>query len=64
MSALDDYVASFAGETGYLNWAAFGPLAPAVRSAMHDAVEVMGGYSPREHATVTVAVLPPPVIFL
>ena len=53
MSALDDYLASFTGETGYLNWAAFGPLAPAVRSAMHDAVEVMGGYSPREHATVT-----------
>ena len=56
MSALDEYLASFAGETGYLNWAAFGPLAPAVRSATQDAVEVLGGFSMREHQSVTARV--------
>ncbi|MDT0156615.1 aminotransferase class V-fold PLP-dependent enzyme [Microbacterium sp. ARD32] len=52
MSALEEYIASFAGETGYLNWAAFGPLSPEVRTSMHEAVEVIGGYDPREHLAV------------
>jgi len=52
MSALDEYLASFAGETGYLNWAAFGPLSPAVRSATRDAVDVLGGFRPGDHEAV------------
>ncbi|MEI3847123.1 MULTISPECIES: aminotransferase class V-fold PLP-dependent enzyme [unclassified Microbacterium] len=34
MGALEDYVDSFAGTDGYLNWAAFGPLSPAARTAL------------------------------
>ncbi|MDQ0613499.1 selenocysteine lyase/cysteine desulfurase [Microbacterium sp. W4I4] len=56
MSALDEYLASFAGETGYLNWAAFGPLSPAVRGAVQDAVEVLSGFSMREHQSVNARV--------
>ncbi|WP_193598362.1 aminotransferase class V-fold PLP-dependent enzyme [Microbacterium sp. YJN-G] len=52
MSALDDYVATFRGETGYLNWAAFGPLSPVVRESMHEAVETLGGWRAREHLSV------------
>ncbi|HTN55935.1 MAG TPA: aminotransferase class V-fold PLP-dependent enzyme [Microbacterium sp.] len=53
MSALDEYIASFAGETGYLNWAAFGPLSPAVRASMHEAVDALGRYSAADREVVT-----------
>ncbi|MFC7789890.1 aminotransferase class V-fold PLP-dependent enzyme [Microbacterium sp. MAHUQ-60] len=53
MSALDEYIASFAGETGYLNWAAYGPLSPAVRASMHEAVEALGRYSAADREVVT-----------
>jgi selenocysteine lyase/cysteine desulfurase len=56
MSALDEYVASFDGEAGYLNWAAFGPLSPVVRRAMGEAAEVLGGFSTREHQSVNARV--------
>lgn len=52
MSAMDEYLASFEGETGYLSWAAFGPLSPAVRAATQDAVDVLGGFRPQEHLSV------------
>lgn len=39
---LDAYVASFDGEPGYLDWAAFGPLSPAVRSEAHADTEMLG----------------------
>lgn len=52
MSALDHYVESFAGETGYLNWAAFGPVSPAARAAMTDAAGSLGSFDPRRHAAV------------
>ena len=39
---LDAYLASFDGEPGYLDWAAFGPLSPAVRSEAQGDTELLG----------------------
>jgi selenocysteine lyase/cysteine desulfurase len=39
---LDSYMASFDGEPGYLDWAAFGPLSPAVRSEVQADTELLG----------------------
>src|SRR6478752_9889844 len=39
---LDSYQASFDGEPGYLDWAAFGPLSPAVRSEAQGDTELLG----------------------
>lgn len=39
---LDSYLASFDGEPGYLDWAAFGPLAPAVRAEAQGDTELLG----------------------
>ncbi|MFJ4044691.1 aminotransferase class V-fold PLP-dependent enzyme [Microbacterium sp. NPDC089987] len=46
------YLVSFAGETGYLNWAALGPLSPAVRAALDSAGEQLASFSPHDHARV------------
>lgn len=42
MSDLEAYLASFDAEPGYLNWAAFGPLSPAVRAEAHADAELLG----------------------
>ncbi|MBW9093506.1 aminotransferase class V-fold PLP-dependent enzyme [Microbacterium jejuense] len=42
MTDLDAYLASFDGEPGYLDWAAFGPLSPAVRSEAQGDTELLG----------------------
>ena len=39
---LDSYQASFDGEPGYLDWAAFGPLSPAVRAEVQGDTELLG----------------------
>ena len=39
---LDSYLASFDGEPGYMDWAAFGPLSPAVRSEAQGDTELLG----------------------
>jgi len=39
---MDAYLASFDGEPGYLDWAAFGPLSPAVRSEAQGDTELLG----------------------
>jgi selenocysteine lyase/cysteine desulfurase len=39
---LDGFLASFDGEPGYLDWAAFGPLSPSVRSEVHADAELLG----------------------
>ena len=44
---LDSYLASFDGEPGYLDWAAFGPLSPAVRNEVQGDTELLG--SGRDH---------------
>lgn len=41
MTALDDYVASFDDEPGYLDWAAFGPLSAAVRAEAQADAELL-----------------------
>ena len=43
---LDSFVASFDGEPGYLDWAAFGPLSPSVRSEVHADAELLGSGRP------------------
>ncbi|MDE0545771.1 aminotransferase class V-fold PLP-dependent enzyme [Microbacterium sp. C7(2022)] len=42
MTDVDGYIASFDGEPGYLDWAAFGPLSPSVRSEAHADTELLG----------------------
>lgn len=39
---LDSLLASFDGEPGYLDWAAFGPLSPTVRGEVHADAELLG----------------------
>ncbi|MET0780765.1 MAG: aminotransferase class V-fold PLP-dependent enzyme [Microbacterium sp.] len=39
---LDSFLASFDGEPGYLDWAAFGPLSPSVRNEVHADAELLG----------------------
>lgn len=41
-TALERFADSFDGEPGYLDWAAFGPLSPAVRSESHADAEMLG----------------------
>ncbi|MFC4140472.1 MULTISPECIES: aminotransferase class V-fold PLP-dependent enzyme [unclassified Microbacterium] len=52
MSAFDEYVASFDGEPGYLNWAAFGPISPSVRAESVWALEQLSRTEPAAHAPV------------
>ncbi|GAA3628668.1 hypothetical protein GCM10022200_09020 [Microbacterium awajiense] len=42
MVELDAYIASFDAEPGYLDWAAFGPLSPAVRAEAQADIELLG----------------------
>lgn len=41
-TALERYTASFETEPGYLDWAAYGPLPPAVRAELHADGELLG----------------------
>lgn len=41
MTAIDEYAATFAEEPGYLNWAAYGPMSPVARAALHEAAETL-----------------------
>lgn len=52
MSTFDDYLASFGGEPGYLNWAAFGPLAPSVREELFADADLLGSGRPSSVALV------------
>ncbi|MFE6734384.1 aminotransferase class V-fold PLP-dependent enzyme [Microbacterium sp. NPDC057650] len=52
MSAFDEYVASFGSGAGYLNWAAFGPVSPAVRAESLWAVDQLSQADPAAHAPV------------
>ncbi|MFH8250489.1 aminotransferase class V-fold PLP-dependent enzyme [Microbacterium sp. B2969] len=46
MTDWESYLASFDGEPGYLDWAAFGPLAPSVRAEVHADAELLGSGRP------------------
>jgi len=50
---LDSYVASFDGEPGYLDWAGFGPLSPAVRAEAQGDTELLGSGRPSSVDLVT-----------
>lgn len=53
MSTFDAYLASFAGEPGYLNWAAFGPLAPSVREEVFADADLLASGRPSSLAFVS-----------
>lgn len=42
MTDLESYLASFDGEPGYLDWAAYGPLSPSVRAEAQADAELLG----------------------
>ena len=42
MNDWEEYLKSFDGEPGYLDWAAFGPLSPNVRAEVHADAELLG----------------------
>ncbi|KJQ53528.1 aminotransferase class V-fold PLP-dependent enzyme [Microbacterium sp. SA39] len=46
MSTFEDYVATFDNESGYLNWAAFGPLSPSVRAEVFADADLLGSGRP------------------
>ena len=52
MSTFDEYLATFVGEPGYLNWAAFGPLAPSVREEVFADADLLGSGRPSSLALV------------
>lgn len=44
MSAYDDYLVSFDGDPGYLDWAAFGPISPTVRAEVFADADLLGNW--------------------
>ncbi|MGO3234670.1 MAG: aminotransferase class V-fold PLP-dependent enzyme [Microbacterium sp.] len=42
MSSFDDYLATFAVDPGYLDWAAFGPISPTVRAEVFADADLLG----------------------
>lgn len=52
MSTIDDYLATFDNEPGYLNWAAFGPLSPSVREEVFADADLLGSGRPSSLALV------------
>lgn len=52
MSAIDDYLASFHEDPGYLNWAAFGPMSPAARAALATDADLLATGRPEGIAEV------------
>ncbi|MDQ4213940.1 aminotransferase class V-fold PLP-dependent enzyme [Microbacterium sp. ASV81] len=52
MSAIDDYAATFGEDPGYLNWAAFGPMSRAARTAQAVDAELLSTGRPEGIAEV------------
>lgn len=52
VGTLDDYLATFDSEPGYLNWAAFGPLSPSVREEIFADADLLGSGRPSSLALV------------
>jgi len=46
VSTIEDYVGTFGNESGYLNWAAFGPLSPSVREEIFADADLLGSGRP------------------
>lgn len=52
MSAFDDYLGTFEGDPGYLNWAAFGPISPSIRAEVFADADLLGSGRPSSLALV------------
>ena len=52
MSGFEDFLATFDGEPGYLNWAAIGPLSPSVRAEVFADADLLGSGRPSSLALV------------
>jgi selenocysteine lyase/cysteine desulfurase len=52
VSTFQDYVGTFDNDTGYLNWAAFGPLSPSVREEVFADADLLGSGRPSSLALV------------
>ncbi|WP_336642483.1 aminotransferase class V-fold PLP-dependent enzyme [Microbacterium sp. MMO-113] len=52
MSTFDDYLGTFDAESGYLNWAAFGPVSPSVRAEVFADADLLGSGRPSSLALV------------
>lgn len=52
MSTFDEYVATFDGDPGYLNWASFGPLSSSVRAEVFADADLLGSGRPSSLALV------------
>lgn len=52
MSAFDDYLATFQGDPGYLDWAAFGPISPTVRAEVFADADLLGSARASSRALV------------
>lgn len=53
MSAFVDYLATFDGDAGYLDWAAFGPMSPTVRAEVFADADLLGNARPSSRALVS-----------
>lgn len=52
MSTFDDYLGTFEGDPGYLNWAAFGPISPSIRAEVFADADLLGSGRPSALALV------------
>ncbi|CAH0128719.1 aminotransferase class V-fold PLP-dependent enzyme [Microbacterium sp. Bi121] len=52
MSTFDDYLATFDGDPGYLDWAAFGPISPTVRAEVFADADLLGSGRPSSRSLV------------
>lgn len=52
MTAFDDYLATFEGDPGYLDWAAFGPISPTVRAEVFADADLLGSARPSSRALI------------
>lgn len=52
MTKFDDYLATFDGDPGYLDWAAFGPISPTVRVEVFADADLLGSGRPSSLALV------------
>ncbi|WP_300265578.1 aminotransferase class V-fold PLP-dependent enzyme [Microbacterium sp.] len=46
MTTFDDYLETFEGDPGYLNWAAFGPISPSIRAEVFADADLLGSGRP------------------
>ena len=53
MRAIDEYTTTFHEDPGYLNWAAFGPMSPAARAAVHAGADLLSTGRPSDIAVAS-----------